>query len=361
MSSGKIAPMTGYAPASATTFARKPTTAAVVAHAHLGVHDHGAALHHREHVLGSGLGPADRPAEGLGCLASHDVLDVAGRLGAEAATHPRRNDPQLIGFKAQRRRECVAHRVGRLRRQVQGHRAAIAGHGDAAVGLYGHAGQTLGHDALGHHRIGAFERITRVLHFGIGDDVGEADVGVLALPHNRRVRRQRSLDVGHDRQRAVLDAHHFGRIVGFALGLRYHGSHKVADVTHSVRCQRRPVVRRVDHREALEGVHGHVVGGVHRQHTRHRLRVRGVNRSDCGMCLGRAHERNLRCINVEIVDVMIRPGQQPGILPALYRIPQDRARCGHRLPPCGRRPASGARLRSELCAQPRAARHQPRQ
>ena len=51
------------------------------------------------------------------------------------------------------------------------------------------------------------------------------------------------------------------------------------------------------------------------------------------MRLRRAHERDACGVDVEVVDIVIRPGQQPGVFPSLYGVAQDRTRCGHLLPP----------------------------
>ncbi len=70
---------------------------AVVVHTEPGGHHVVAAVHERDHVLGSCLDPLDGATEVQCGLGGDDVLDVSGRLGAEATTDPRAHDPELFG------------------------------------------------------------------------------------------------------------------------------------------------------------------------------------------------------------------------------------------------------------------------
>ena len=173
--------------------------AAVVAYAHLHVHHHGAALHHRQHVFGAVLGPPGRAAQCLGCFADDDVLGVHRGLRAEAAADPRRGHPQLIRFEAERGCERLMLGVGVLHRQVQGHAAVATRHGHAPVGLHRSACQALGDDALRHDLISAGEGIHSRPLAGLliraRDSEREAHVGCLPVPYDGRVGIGRPLEV----------------------------------------------------------------------------------------------------------------------------------------------------------------------
>ena len=159
---------------------------AVVVHAQPGGHDVVAAVDQRHHVLRAALGPLHGLAEGERSLGGDQVLDVAGGLRSEPATHPRADDAQLLGFEAEHRGVRAVDRVRRLVRHP--HREpAVLGNGDDAVVLHRHTGETLAdHRDLG-DGVGTLARVAALLaelggeaHVRAG--VGEQQRGVGGEP-----------------------------------------------------------------------------------------------------------------------------------------------------------------------------------
>ena len=123
---------------------------AVALQAELDVVDLAAAVPHRDHVLGAGLGPLHRPAEqqrGLGRRAGARrscpaLAPNPPPTAALRAAHDARVEAEL-------RRELVAHAVRALRRDPEREAAGgLAGHRDDAVRLHRHRRDALVDDAL---------------------------------------------------------------------------------------------------------------------------------------------------------------------------------------------------------------------
>ena len=149
----------------------------------LGRHHEVAALHQRHHVLRTGRDPLHRTSELQRGGGGREVLDVRGRLGAEAATDPRAHDTQLVGSSPSIGAYASWSACGRLMGDPT-RETGLAGHREDAVGLHRNAGQTLTH------------------HRDLGDDRRRRRAGRRRPPPGRRSRSTRS-----SRARRTATAH----------------------------------------------------------------------------------------------------------------------------------------------------------
>ena len=134
----------------------------------------------------------------------------------------------------------------------------------------------------------------RGLGEGLGDLLGvavviiERDIARHVVEDQRRARLHRLARIDHRGQRLDVERHRFGGILGLRDGLRDHAGDRIADEAHLVAGERRP--RRVADRRAVAvlerqvalepAIAGKIGGGQHREHARHGLGGRGVDRRE---------------------------------------------------------------------------------
>ena len=172
--------------------------------------------------------------------------------------------------------------------------------------------------------VGADERIGVAL---LREGGGEAHVRAVLGEQQRRVGRQRVERVRDRRQRVVLDDDALDGVDGLRAGLRDDGRDDVADESHLVGREHRPVQRLGHRRELLQRRETEVVAArvVHGHDTRHRQRLGDVDRDQVGVRDRGPHERHVRHVRLdEVVDVLPRSGQERGIFETTDRIPEDR-------------------------------------
>ncbi|KAG1647495.1 hypothetical protein GQR58_030555 [Nymphon striatum] len=93
---------------------------AVVHQTELALHDHGPAMHHGDHVLGTEFRPLARNAELQGGVTSEHVFDVEARLRTEAAANPRGGTADLLLLEAEQCSHWLLQAVRTLVRTPEG-------------------------------------------------------------------------------------------------------------------------------------------------------------------------------------------------------------------------------------------------
>ena len=185
-----------------------PRDRAVALEPHLDVVDVAAAVPHRDHVLGAGLGPLHRPAEQERGLATMRYSTVTPALAPKppptAAFAPR----TTLGIEPELGRELVTHTVRTLRRGPERQPAVgLARHRDDPAGSIGTGATRWFTIARRDHHVGVVEHaLDRAGTHRVGD------VRSLRLEHHRRAGRDRGFHVDDDRERVVVDDHGFRRV-----------------------------------------------------------------------------------------------------------------------------------------------------
>ena len=189
---------------------------------------------HRDEVLAAGLGPRDRASGGARQPAQDHILDVEA-LAAEAAADVGRDHADLLGLEPEHEPEDQLVLVWGLGRQPDGQPAVVAELGDRRPRLDRAGREPLALVRARDDHIAAVEQ----LRVGILRRNVDAGVGTDVLEQQHLVA-QRLAQVGHDRQRLVLDHHQLGGVVGALAGLAQHDGDDVADEPHLLRREERP-------------------------------------------------------------------------------------------------------------------------
>ena len=164
------------------------------------------------------------------------MLGVETGLGAEATADHRCRDAEAARFHAELGGERVADGDRVLTRDPHRELAVVAGDRDTAVGLHGHAGQTLADRAAFRHVGGTLERVA----------VLEADPGLehhvrpVLLEQERRALDDGRFGVDERRQRIDVDDHRLGGVDGLRERLGDDDRDDVADEAHLALGERRP-------------------------------------------------------------------------------------------------------------------------
>ena len=129
---------------------------------------------------------------------------------------------------------------------------------------------------------------------------GVRNVVRVLVPNARCVRLRRIGDRCHRRQRLIVHGDKFGSILGLRQCFGDHHRHRIADIARAIdhqrgtlRCEHRRAVallarhRRLRHRNAVVRVVG---AGVNRDHARRARCIRGIDRADQRVRVGRANE-----------------------------------------------------------------------
>ncbi len=276
------------------------------------------------HVLASGLGPLHRTArEARGV--DHEVLLLGGvELGAEPATHERRDDANRGLRHAQVGGELLLHEVRGLGRDVD-HEAAVLPLGDDGPGL--HRGRN---DTRMLDDSGETDRSRRRIE-GRTVTLGTVVRHVVGLALMDRRGGQCLVDVTDRVERVVIDEHRLGRVSRLRRSLGHDRGDRIArheDDTLSQRIPARDVSGRIGSGRHVDT--GDVLGSDHGHNPGHLLRSGGVHRTDPGVGERGAHDREVEGAGrQEIVDVGGRTGDECRILPPLYgRADKRRDLCG---------------------------------
>ena len=263
--------------------------------------------------------PLDRAADLLGGPNAHGFLGVDEDLGAEAAADVRRDDAQLVfGRDAD---EGGQHEAGDVRvlargveREAFGALVVVAHRG---ARLHGVGDQAVVDEVELGHVGGAREGV--VGRLAVAEVPAEHDVVGRDLVHGLAADASRRGGVHHGVEHLVVHRDLLRRVLGLRVGVGDHHGDVVADVADLALGQRRVrarlhgrAVHRMDHPAADQAAHlvGREVGaGVDRHDARFRFRLRGVDRQDAGVGVGRAQEARVSLAGaVHVVDVLSLAG-----------------------------------------------------
>ena len=290
--------------------------AAVSRASHRGLELDGPPVVHPHHVLGAGLGPADRLCQFSGQHGNHDVLGIPSALGPEPASHIRGYDPHQRCVDAKRSGQPVPCPVGELGRRplgepegaVMGRVGVPAGHGRTRFD--GSGGQAVVAEGQVDPNLDLGEDVVlpvrRDRHDRVGAGLREQDDLVA----------HRLAHVDHDVERFVVDHHRLGGVhTGLTAGGHHHG-HRLSHVANPVGGQPCSGHRLVEDRHRrLLGRQIEIGGGEHPQHTGHRRCVGGVDTADIGVGHDRADKGGMNCVGrSQIVDIGSTDRQQFRIL-----------------------------------------------
>jgi hypothetical protein len=140
-------------------------------------------------------------------------------------------------------------------------------------------------------------------------------------------------DADHRRQRFVLDLDQVPDVLGEIPVGGHHHDHWLADVPDIIPGQR---VRRAgrtqrgvrdEQRQRLGDLAGEVVPGVDGHQTGRVERGRHVDVHDPGVRVRAADERRGQRAGTQVVQVRPAPADQPGVLPARDRLPEELRHC----------------------------------
>ena len=298
---------------------------------------------HRE-CLGTGRGPAHRPAHQPRGPGQARLLRVVIGLLAEAPADIGRHHPDRMLGRAQRvAREPLAHQVRVLRGGPEG----IAPVGtvvgtDGRARLHGGRRKAVVDEPergdMGRGGDGDRRRL------GIAEPPVVGDVAAERLVHQRRIRLDRPRQVGDRGERLPGD---IDRSRSIGRRVRVFGDdegHRIAHVTGLAGGEDRPAGER--HRGTVVGgdipqhvglaaaVAPPVLAGEDGQHPRHGPRALGGDRSDAGTGVGAADEGGIRLPRqADVVHEPAPAGQEPIVLNARVRRTDVRHACS---PCCGR-------------------------
>ena len=294
---------------------------AVAAAADLDPEHLAAAVGHREHALAAGLGPAHRAVETTGDPGQQGLVGLEVDLGAETAADGRGHHADLLGLEAVEAGELALGAVRGLGGDEGDETALVPGHGDAP-GLERAHGEALVRDGAVDDDLAALEQLVagvaeRHLEGDVGAVLGEEeDLALLGLDR-----------VDDDVEGLVVDDDQLRRVLGGGLGLGHDHSDDVADEAHGVGGDPGPGQAVGDHPGDGDAVGPEVVGGgrvgagVHGDDAGHLGGLGDVDLGERGVGHGRAHEEHVeRALEqrvVEVGGVLVRPGQEGGILTSL--------------------------------------------
>ena len=269
-----------------------------------------AAVAHRDHVLRARLVPADRAPEATGQPGDEQLLRVGAGLGAEAATHVRRDDPHLLGRQPEDLGEAVANAVRVLRRDEHVEAALAVPRGRRASRLHRARGDALVQDLPAGHDLAAVEE-----RF-VAAEV-ELDRAVRAvLREQHRGIGGRRLGVDDHLERLVVGPYELRRVLALIGALGDDDRDRLAHEAHGAggedRTAHRPRRHPGRHRADVEVRRGE--DGEHAGRAQRVLDVDGERR----MRGGRAHEgREGGAVEQrvgEVGDVRAADGEEPRVL-----------------------------------------------
>ncbi|SCD60345.1 hypothetical protein GA0115245_11005 [Streptomyces sp. di188] len=290
----------------------------------LDVLDHAAPVVGGQVALGAGLGPLHGPAEAPRDRQRDRLLAVHLELGAEAAAHVGRDDPQLVLGYPGHHGEHHPQDVRDLRGRVHG---VLAGRGERGdhhrTRLHRVGDQPLLVVAAPEDHLGALPD-GRVVLTGPERPVVAA-VRALVGVHQRRVLGERGLQVEHRRQRLVLDLDRLQRVRRRVPVAGHDDRHRVTRVAHLVHGERRmvrvhhvlghrPRARQRSHplREIASRERGH--------HAREFQGVGDVDALDARVRHGAAQDRQVQHPGgLDVVGPVRLAGEQPRVLLAQPR------------------------------------------
>ncbi len=159
----------------------------------------------------------------------------------------------------------------------------------------------------------------------------ERDVAWAFVPHRRRARLDRVLDIGDGRQRLVVDHKKLGRIARLFQRFGHHHGNAIADAAHPVADQDRAagtqsfraadVLRHEVGRQATEAIGLHVVTGQHTHDPGRGARRRCVDAFDARMRMRREHDDCMRLVRqLDVIDEAAASGEKAHVLDAAYRL-----------------------------------------
>ena len=213
-----------------------------------------------EEMLEPVLDPFDRPAgDARGQRGQHDV-GKDRELDAEAAAAVGRDaQPQLRPGDAQGARH---HRVGAERAlKIRQHVVALLG------------GPVFGHDDVAFHRgervagIFAGQRdpgiglLERGFDIAVGKSTNRNLVGPGFGVQQRRRFGARGLRVDYGRERLIVDAHEFGRVLGEVAGVGDHERDRLADIAYALDRERPLMHRRLERDQERVGQLADILAG----------------------------------------------------------------------------------------------------
>ena len=206
--------------------------------------------------------------------------------------------------------------------------AGVVFAGDAAR-LDRIGGDAVDDEALLDHMRGSRER-----RIGLGLVAGLVEIGLVVravVVELRRALLERLARRHHGRPRRVIDRDGFGRVAGEIERVGDHHRDRIADMHGAIDGDRRP--RRQIHRAAVallvrrhrrqraERVGGIILAGQHGVDAGHLPRRAGVDATDIGMGVRRAHDRGMELIGeLEIVEIAAAPTQQARVLAPQHRL-----------------------------------------
>jgi hypothetical protein len=306
--------------------------------------DHVAPVDRRLAGLAAFLDPLHRPAELAGERDGELLLGVDVQFRAEGAADLRGDHSDLRLGDAQRQRQQRPQDVRDLRRRPDRVLALGGdGHDEDAARLDRGRDQAVLAVALRHSH-GRFRK--RLVDVAGRERPLEAAVRVELVVNERRAVGKRFGDVGHGRQRLVLDLDELGRVLRQRAAVGDDDRDRVAGVARLV-ARQRPMVRDLDlcrHRpgtgQSSRDVAGDILARVGGDDSLGGDRLRGVDAHDPGMREGAADERHPdHPRDGQVVDVAPLAGEELRVLLSRQR-GADRRRLGfdrrHLRPPLRR-------------------------
>ena len=168
--------------------------------------------------------------------------------------------------------------------------------------------------------------------FRIAEMEIEPDIARHVVVKDRRIGSVGLGRFGDRRQRIDVDRYRFGGVLGLRLRLGDDRGDRFADMPDLIR--RQHIMRRRQHRLAVAAVHDlarrqrpdpalrQILGGIDREHPRHRARRRGVDAADDAVRHMAAHHHRIGLAGeVDVVGVMALAAQQHRVFGARHRLP----------------------------------------
>jgi hypothetical protein len=135
-------------------------------------------------------------------------------------------------------------------------------------------------------------------------------VGGIDIEHGRRAGLDRVLDVENMRHRLPVDPDRLDRVARLRLRLGDHGCHRLALVAHALGGQHRLVVdAEIEQAQKRVEIRGHIGAGEDAQDTGHARCFTGVDPTDSGGVMRRAHTTHVRQTFELVVVIEGRPAR----------------------------------------------------
>ncbi len=272
------------------------------------------------------VGPLHRPAERARRVRERHVLGVDRGLHAEGAADVVGADPHLFRGHAEDFGQLALHRKHALARRGEREapaRLVVGANRRARLHRRHHHARVADREP-GHVRRAGEGRgdLCSVAEVEIARHVARHVIVELRCALARRFARER-----HRGQRLDVELDRLARVLRLPIRLGHHARHRVADEPHLPRGERAPLGllhRRtvaVDERHdaLVRAVGGEVLGRVHREHARHRLRRGSVHRAEDAVRVRAPHDVGVGLAGlVHVVGIAALAAQQHRVFGAQH-------------------------------------------